>query len=169
MSELTDFRQSKDQFMGQDDDSPLTDEQKKAFHGLNYYDENDNLHLILDVEEYEDAEVIEIQTSTGDVAEYNRWAKISFDVDGEQAELSIYRDTHGHGYFLPFADATSGSETYGSGRYLEIDIMPDNKAMVDFNFAYNPYCAYNESWSCPLTPFENRLKVPIKAGEKNFK
>ncbi len=169
MSELTEFRQAKDHFMGHDHDSPLTDEQKGDFHGLNYYDGNDDLRLTLDMQEYENPEVIDMQTSTGDVTQYLRWAKIAFNVDGEPAELTVYKDAHGHGYFLPFADATSGSETYGAGRYLEIDVMADNKAMVDFNFAYNPYCAYNESWSCPLTPFENRLKVPIQAGEKNFK
>ena len=75
----------------------------------------------------------------------------------------------GHGNFLPFTDATSGEETYGAGRYVEIDILEDGRVAIDFNMAYNPYCAYNEDWSCPLTPFENRLQVPIQAGEKKFK
>ncbi len=78
-------------------------------------------------------------------------------------------DVESGGYFLPFADSTSGEETYGAGRYLEIETLPDGTSLVDFNYAYNPYCAYNEKWSCPLTPSENRLKVPIESGEKNFK
>ncbi|HLE52058.1 MAG TPA: DUF1684 domain-containing protein, partial [Anaerolineales bacterium] len=81
-------------------------------------------------------------------------------------ELTVYRDPHG--YFLPFADALAGSETYGAGRYLEPEPAGKGKLLVDFNYAYNPYCAYNDQYSCPLTPWENRLKVPIRAGEKVF-
>lgn len=169
MSELTEFRRSKDQFAGQDDQSPLTPEQQKDFHGLNYFDENPSLNLVLDVDTFDKPETIEMQTSTGDIAEYIRWGRVSFDVEGESAELTLYKDSDGHSVFLPFADATSGSETYGAGRYIDVLVSHDGKASVDFNYAYNPYCAYNEMWSCPLTPSENRLKVPIRAGEKNFK
>jgi uncharacterized protein (DUF1684 family) len=88
-------------------------------------------------------------------------------VDGQEAALTIYRDDEGE-YFLPFADALAGHETYGAGRYLEPLDLEDGKVRVDFNYAYNPYCAYNEGWSCPLTPRENRLKVPIRAGEKVY-
>ncbi|MFN2197412.1 MAG: DUF1684 domain-containing protein, partial [Anaerolineales bacterium] len=63
-------------------------------------------------------------------------------------------------------DALAGQETYGAGRYLEPEELEDGRFLIDFNLAYNPYCAYNENWSCPLTPFENRLKVPVRAGEK---
>ncbi len=110
-----------------------------------------------------------MQTSTGSVQEYMRWGKISFPVDGQAAELTVFKDPEHGDYFLPFADATSGKETYGAGRYLEVHTQDDGRVLVDFNYAYNPYCAYNERWSCPLTPFENRLTVPIRAGEKNFK
>ena len=68
-------------------------------------------------------------------------------------------------FFLPFADATSGKETYGSGRYLEVHEFRDGRVLADFNYAYSPYCAYNDIWSCPITPFENRLPVPIRAGK----
>ena len=71
-----------------------------------------------------------------------------------------------HGFFLPFADALAGKETYGASRYLEPEQLPNGRVLVDFNYAYNPYCVYNELFSCPLTPIENRLKVPIRAGEK---
>jgi uncharacterized protein (DUF1684 family) len=76
----------------------------------------------------------------------------------------LYKDPHG--YFLPFADSMAGKETYGAGRYLEPLALMGGKVLVDFNYAYNPYCAYNDLYSCPLTPWENRLKVPIRAGEK---
>ena len=169
MSELTEFRESKDHFMGHDDQAPLTPEQQQGFGGLSYYDDDPSLNLVLDVDTFDNPQTIEMQTSTGDVAEYIRWGRVSFDVDGESAELTLFKDSHGHGVFLPFADATSGSETYGAGRYIDVEVSQDDKASVDFNYAYNPYCAYNEMWSCPLTPSENRLKVPIRAGEKSFK
>lgn len=79
-------------------------------------------------------------------------------------ELTLFASDHG--FFLPFVDSLRGEETYGAGRYLEPEEGPDGRFHIDFNLAYNPYCAYNENWSCPLTPFENRLNVPIRAGEK---
>ncbi|NJO82052.1 MAG: DUF1684 domain-containing protein [Blastochloris sp.] len=72
------------------------------------------------------------------------------------------------GLLLPFADALAGSETYGAGRYLEPELLDDGRVLIDFNRAYNPYCAYNDGWSCPLTPAENRLSVAIRAGERIF-
>ncbi len=80
--------------------------------------------------------------------------------------MTIYANEHG--YFLPFADSLAGVETYGAGRYLEPERNADGLLHVDFNIAYNPYCAYNELYSCPITPAENRIKVPIHAGEKVF-
>ena len=169
MSELTEFRRSKDEFFASDHHSPLTDEQQKGFHGLSYFDENPALMLALEPKELDPQETIEMQTSTGDVASYLRWGKLKFQVDGEKAVLTVYRDADGEGFFLPFADRTSGRDTYGSGRYLEPQELPDGKLLVDFNYAYSPYCAYNEQWSCPLTPFENRIAPAIRAGETNFK
>ena len=110
-----------------------------------------------------------MQTSTGDVAQYVRLGRVSFSADGEAASLTVFGDAHGHELFLPFADATSGEETYGAGRYLDVQRQHGGRLLVDFNYAYNPYCAYNEAWSCPLTPFENRIGAPIRAGERNFK
>ncbi|MEW5941072.1 MAG: DUF1684 domain-containing protein, partial [Chloroflexota bacterium] len=95
-----------------------------------------------------------------------RYGKLKWTVDGQDAELTIYEADYG--FFLPFVDSLAGNETYPAGRYLEPEALGDNRFLVDFNLAYNPYCAYNEAWSCPLTPFENRLKVPIRAGEKLF-
>jgi uncharacterized protein len=80
--------------------------------------------------------------------------------------LTIFHNENG--YFLPFTDALAGAETYGAGRYLEPEQLPDRRFRVNFNLAYNPYCAYNEAWSCPITPPENRLTVPVRAGEMVF-
>ena len=168
MSELTDFRSSRDHYMNHDPHSPLTADQKREFRGMAYYDERPGLRFVLDPERYGTDEIVEMQTSTGEVTQFERWGRVSFDVDAELTHLTLYKDADSDNLFLPFADSTSGEETYGSGRYLDVEMLPDGRAVVDFNYAYNPYCAYNESWSCPLTPWENRVKVPIRAGEKNF-
>ncbi len=166
MDELEEFRKMKDDFYAHDHQSPLTASQKRAFKGLSYFPPDPALRLELPVEEFPEKKVIQMQTSTGDIQEYERFGRISFTVQGQPAELTIYySDT---GYFLPFVDSLAGKETYPAGRYLEPEPLGSGRFLVDFNYAYNPYCAYNERWSCPLTPLENRLKVPIRAGEKIF-
>lgn len=166
MNQLTQFRAEKDEFFETHPQSPLTPEQKNMFEGLHYFDENPQLQLTVEVDEFDDKKEIQIQTNTGDVQTYERFGRFSFAVEGEEVSLTIFRNVHG--FFLPFADALAGSETYGAGRYLEPEELGDGEFLVDFNLAYNPYCAYNESWSCPITPPENRLKVPIQAGEKVY-
>ena len=110
MSELTEFRKSKDHFMGHDHHSPLTGDQKKDFHGLNYYDENRDLSLVLVPEKFDSPETIEMQTSTGDLTSYLRWGKISFEAGGEAAQMTLFKVPEDEGFFLPFADGTSGGE-----------------------------------------------------------
>jgi uncharacterized protein (DUF1684 family) len=167
MTELETFREQKDQFFGSDRHSPLQWDQKKNFSGLKYFPDDPGLRLEVEVEEFPEKDEIEIQTSTGTVQTYSRYGRFTFTVDGQEAALTIYEDSRG--FFLPFADALAGKETYGAGRYLEPVQLSDNRFLIDFNYAYNPYCAYNDAWTCPLTPFENRLKVPVRAGEKIFK
>jgi uncharacterized protein (DUF1684 family) len=166
MTELDAFRAEKNEFFGKHPQSPLTREQRQEFHGLNYFPENDSLKLEVKVDEFESKQTFEMQTSTGDVQVYEKFGKFHFEVDGEQVELTIYQNQHG--FFLPFVDSLAGKETYPAGRYLEPEPLPGGYFLVDFNIAYNPYCAYNEMWSCPITPAENRLKVAIRAGEKIF-
>ena len=166
MSELTEFRAEKDEFFRRYPQSPLTPDQRNGFLGLNYFPENEALRLEVPVEPFADQQPMEMQTSTGGVQMYTRYGRIKFRVDGQDAELTIYQSEHG--YFLPFVDSLAGKETYPAGRYLDPEALPGNRFLVDFNLAYNPYCAYNEMWSCPITPPENRLKVPIRAGEKLF-
>jgi len=166
VTELDDFRAEKNEFFGAHPQSPLTREQKRNFTGLNYFPENNSLRLAVKPELLNDKETILMQTTTGGVQEYERHARFKFEVDGQEVELTIYRSEHG--YFLPFVDALAGVETYPAGRYLEPEELPGSRFLVDFNLAYNPYCAYNDAWSCPITPAENRLKVPIRAGEKIF-
>ena len=166
MTQLEDFRRDKDEFFVQDVQSPLTDHQKLNFQGLKYFPENSALRLVLPVEEFETKDKIKMPTSTGETQVYTRYGKIKFEVEGQLAELTVYASRDG--FFLPFVDSLVGKDTYGAGRYLEPELASAGKLLVDFNLAYNPYCAYNENWSCPITPAENRLKVPIRAGEKIF-
>ena len=166
MTELDIFRAEKDQFFKSHSQSPLTREQRQSFHGLNYFPENDALRFETMVEEFPAKEGFDMQTSTGGVQHYERFGRFSFLVGEERTELTIYRSEHG--FFLPFVDSLAGSETYPAGRYLEPELLPGGRFFIDFNLAYNPYCAYNEMWSCPITPAENRLKLPIRAGEKLF-
>jgi len=162
-TELTDYRQMKDEFFANDPGSPLSKQQKSLFKGLRYFPPNKTLHFELKLEPFDEYVEVELQTSTGDVQSFHRHGKIHFTVDGQPAQLTVYANEHG--LFLPFADSLAGTETYPAGRYLEPHALDDGRLLVDFNLAYNPYCAYSPHWSCPLTPFENRLKLPIRAGE----
>ncbi len=174
MSALSRFRAEIDDMMAYHPQSPLTDEQKESFNGLNYYEEDPGSVIEGDVERFaEDEPAVEMQTSTGDVQAYRRWGRFHFEVDGHDVSLVIYADPHSGDFFLPFKDASNGRETYGAGRYIDshrpgIHRLSGNRLRIDFNYAYNPYCAYNERYSCPLPPAENWLRVPIRAGEKKL-
>lgn len=166
MTELEHFRAEKDEFFLLHEHSPLTLEQKRGFHGLNYFPDNPALRLEVAVEEFAHKDIIQMPTTAGGLQTYTRFGRFKFTVDGQEAELTIYAGRQG--FFLPFVDSLAGEETYGAGRYLEPERLANGKLLVDFNYAYNPYCAYNDRWACPLTPRENRLNVPVRAGEKIF-
>jgi len=158
------FRAQKDDLFKSGSDSPLTPEQKQLFEGLNYFDYMPDLNLRIEVPRIEDDDVAQVMTTKNEIRNYRRYGRFSFAVTGETATLTIY-DT-GHGYFLPFVDASE--ETYPAGRYLDLEAPVDGVFHIDFNRAYNPFCAYNDRWNCPITPAENRLTVAIPAGEKLF-
>lgn len=157
-------RAQKDAFFKSHPNSPLTDEQKAKFTSLVYFDYNPALHLTVEVKPFAEKKDVQIQTTTGELRWYRRYGEFEFDVEGQTARLTVYQTPHG--FFLPFVDALAGKETYPAGRYLDIEANADGLFEIDFNHAYNPYCAYGDGWSCPITPAENRLKVAIQAGEK---
>ncbi len=161
--QLAALRHEKDEFFKRHPQSPLTPAQQRDFVGLSYYDYNPGLDLTVPVEPFAEQGAVLMQTTTGDVQHYQRYGSFAFTVDGQEARLTIYRSEHG--FFLPFADANAGTETYGAGRYLEPEYLGGDRFHIDLNHAYNPYCAYNEGWSCPVTPPENRVKVAVRAGE----
>ncbi len=166
MTNLKTVRTEKDRFFASHQQSPLTPAQRHSCKGLNYFPENPALRLDVAVVAFPTQDAVSIQTTSGNPQAYRRYGKFKFTVDGKDAELVIYVGQHG--FFLPFADSLPGSETHPAGRYLEPEKLSNGKFRVDFNQAYNPYCAYNEQWSCPITPAENCLKVAIRAGEKVF-
>jgi uncharacterized protein (DUF1684 family) len=171
MSELDDFRAEKDAFFHHDPGSPLRPEQRASFTGLRYFPENEALRIRarLETEGVDRDEPILMQTTAGGVQEYRRAGVVRFEVEGRSTELTLYGSDGSHELFVPFRDATSGSETYGAGRYLEVEPPgPDGSVEVDLNYAYSPYCAYNPDWACPIPPGENWLAVPIRAGEQVF-
>jgi uncharacterized protein (DUF1684 family) len=164
--ELIALRREKDQFFKASPQSPLSVEQQDAFTGLSYYPPNPALDVVVPVELMPPGNNdVVIETTTGDTRRYRRYGQVRFEVDGQPVELMVYEAPHG--YFLPFVDAGAGDETYAAGRYLEPEAVGDGQLQLNFNLAYNPYCAYSDGWSCPITPAENRLKVAIQAGEKN--
>ena len=165
MAELEDFRNRKDEFLKNGAESPIPVEERSSFSGLKYFPENPTLRFGVPLAQVPE-EKIEFETSSGEKKIFQRIGKLDFSVEGQPAQLTLYQAESGS-YFLPFRDATSGPETYGAGRYLEVE-EKDGKIDLNFNYAYNPYCAYTSGYSCPLPPMENWLKVPIAAGEKKF-
>jgi len=172
------FRKRKDEFLKTGTESPIPVEERLSFAGLKYFPENPNLSFLVPLARVPEEE-LEFETSSGERKTFRRIGKLGFSVADQPAQLTIYQAASGS-YFLPFRDATSGQETYGAGRYLEVEEKPRRPAGVgapteasrfelNFNYAYNPYCAYGEGYSCPLPPVENWLKVPIAAGEKKYR
>jgi uncharacterized protein (DUF1684 family) len=169
-SRLADFRKHKDDYFRDGANSPLDIDDIEDFEALDYFPENPALSFLLEIDT--DApgthEVVPLDTGDGLVVEFARAGRIHFPVDGEGYTLTVLRDLDRGRFFLPFTDATTGTDTYDIGRYIDPQQNPDGHLVVDFNYAYNPYCAYGEGWSCPIPPAENALPVRIEAGEKRF-
>ena len=165
-------RVDKDQFMRSSPHSPLSEKLKKEFINLSYFEVNESYKFELDLHKNEIQETIEMETSTGGIQYFNKLGYLQFEQPEtkEQAKIHIYQsvDNPDH-FFVPFRDKTSDEGiTYGAGRYLDLHQLEENRFLLDFNLAYNPFCAYSDMYTCPLPPFENWLEVPINAGEKSF-
>lgn len=166
-SELARWRAEKDRFLKENRGSPLYG--TPGFEGLAYYPERPELRVEVDVERPAEPETVLLGTSSGDERLYLVYGVARFELEGQALSLTLLAPTdapEGPRLFLPFADATSGSETYGAGRYLDAQVVAPGRVLLDFNFAYHPYCAYAEGYSCPFPPPQNRLAVPVRAGER---
>lgn len=171
---LLGFRAAKDRLFASHPSSPVPAAARRDFRGLAYWRHAPELALRLRLEPDPAAPPLDLPRSgAGPTMPYARIGWVSFSVDGTEARLAVYwLNEYSGGLFIPFRDATSGTETYGGGRYLldsakGADLGSDgDELVIDFNYAYHPSCVYDPAWSCPLAPPENRLTVPIRAGER---
>jgi len=164
--ELATHRHAKNEYFRRAHDSPLTPEQRDSFSGLSYFEPDPAYSFVVELDAANAGAPEQVEMSDGTTNELERAGTLSFAVDATEVSLIAFRQ--GDDLFIPFRDATSGHETYGAGRYVEAERTHDGRWALDFNLAYNPYCAYNERWRCPLPPSENWLSVAIRAGEKTF-
>ena len=167
------FQRVKDDIFRTHPQSALNDEQKAAFTGLNYYDYDPAYRVTAQVDLNIEPEVLTVELEGDGRFSYRRFAQVTFTLPTGTGRLSLFWiNGYGGGVFLPFGDATNRQTTYGAGRYLYDTIKGADlgasldSLVLDFNYAYNPSCAYNERWVCPLAPRENRLPFPIPVGEK---
>ncbi len=159
--------------------SPLKKNDLKNFKGLDFFKVDSSFIVKAKLTRIEDSPIFEMQTTTERKPLYKEYGLLNFTLKGNDYELTVYqsqddlRDEKYKDYlFVPFTDFTSGNESYGGGRYMDLkttDIMPDDTLLLNFNNTYNPYCAYNDKYSCPLTPRKNHLNLEVKAGVKAFK
>ena len=164
-------RADKDAYFKHAPGSPIPAAARHAFDGLPYFAVDPSLRFAdLTLEPYAGNEPssFQIPTSDGQLRPAHRAGTLTFEVDGEPRRLTAYvlDSSRGDQLFVPFLDLTSGRETYGAGRYLDLEPEENDTYLLDFNLAYHPYCVYADTYSCPLTPAENRLHVRIEAGER---
>ena len=174
-SRWREFRIDQDDLFKTHPQTALTPEQIANFTSLRYYPYNPAMRFVVPVEKTGDQEVIRVELRDDGLTRMQPFGTVSFEVNEKVVSLTLFWITgYGGGIFLPFRDLTNGSETFPGGRYLLDTIKgadlgrEGNRLVIDFNFAYNPSCAYNDRWSCPLPPPENDIPAPIKAGEMRF-
>jgi uncharacterized protein (DUF1684 family) len=167
------FRRERDELFRSHSQSALDDAQKAVFTGLSYYDFDPAYRVIAQVDTNVEPQALQVELGEDGAFEYRRFGQVTFTVPTGTGRLSLFWITgYGGGLFLPFGDATNRETTYGAGRYLYDTIKGADlgawltEIVLDFNYAYNPSCAYDPRWVCPLAPSENRLPFPIPAGEK---
>lgn len=164
-------REQKDEFFGEHPRSPLPAAARGEFDGLRYFDVDPTLRFELTLHEFDDPEQITVETTQDGEQVYHDIGEFRFSVEGTEVTLHAFQPPDDENrLWVPFRDETSGETTYPSGRYLDLE-DPDHRTadgrwILDFNTAYNPFCAYADAYECPLVPMDNWLDVPIHAGEK---
>ena len=169
--ELEAHREEKDEFFAEHPQSPIPPDEREDFDGLDYFDPDPDYRVTATVEIHERPEPVEMDVSAGAPQRYLRVATLHFELDGETYELVGYRQQEDEDtLFVPFRDKTTGQQTYDGGRYIEFqtegELEDGTEIPLDFNLAYSPFCAYSETFACPLPPEENWLETEIRAGEK---
>jgi uncharacterized protein (DUF1684 family) len=171
---VTEWRRERDQFFKNHVRSPLTPKEKRDFKGVKYYPFDPKYVFVGQIERH----ILHINnpeyyaiflTNKGTSKRYLRYGKFHFKLDGKEYTVEIYKSILSDALFIPFKDRTNGKESYGGGRYIDAEILPGYKMVLDFNMAYYPSCAYNDKFICVLPPKENTLDFEIRAGERNLK
>jgi uncharacterized protein len=163
------IRAAKDESFKTDQDSPIPSDKKSTLLPLAYFPIDESYAVPASLEIAADRTRIEVPTSIGKIRQLERLGALKFSLKGQSMRLTAFRDLESRDanrLFVPFSDLTSGTETYPAGRYMELDPTPTGIYVVDFNIAYNPYCYYSPEYDCPYPPKENRLSIPIRAGER---
>lgn len=176
ISKIVRERTEKDKEFTESGTSPIPKEMLAGYPGLDYFPVKPRYKVNAHFEKYENPVSFRMKTTTSREPEYVIFGKATFKLNGRKLSLNVYQNvelTKKPGYedylFIPFKDKTNGYLTYGGGRFIDARIPKGDKIMIDFNTAYNPYCAYNHGYSCPVPPDENNLNVNIRAGEKDWK
>ncbi|WP_135667461.1 DUF1684 domain-containing protein [Halorhabdus rudnickae] len=171
VEQIREQREEKETYFAEHPQSPIPGH--ADFAGLDYYEVDPAYRYELPLSEYDEKERITVETTAEGSQEYIRRGEFTFEIDGENVTLQAYKPASGEDRFwVPFRDETNGEETYGAGRY--VDLEPDHHRtddgtwILDLNLAYNPTCAYNGAYECPLIPTENWLNVAVEAGEKEY-
>lgn len=158
-----------------EENSPLLEDDFKSFKALDFYPIDLDFCTQAKLVRTPNEKPFEMPTTTKRMARYKKYGELHFTLKGEEFKLNVYQnldmikiEQYKNALFLPFTDLTSGNGSYGGGRYIDLKIPKDDIIMLDFNTAYNPYCAYNPKYSCPIPPKENDLDIEIKAGVKEF-
>jgi uncharacterized protein len=148
------------------EDSPVLAKDLDKFVPLSYFAIDESYAVPAQLVPAENRVTAQMPTSTGKLRDMSRVGTLEFTLKGQPLTLAAFLEEGSNQLFVPFSDLTSGTETYSAGRYMELDPTPTGIYVVDFNIAYNPYCYYSPEYDCPYPPKENRLSMPIRAGER---
>jgi hypothetical protein len=153
-------------FRGDRKESPVKPDEIDKYVPLSYFPIDESYAVPAELVPAPQRVAVTMPTSTGQLRTVQRVGTLQFNLKGQALKLTAFLEEGSRRLFVPFSDLTSGTETYQAGRYMNLDPSPSGIYIVDFNVAYNPYCYYNAEYDCPLPPSENRLSVPIRAGER---
>ena len=173
--DIEEFQRNLNKEFSNPEESPLTRSNLKKFKGLDFFPINEKFRVRAKFIREANALPFIMKTTTDRKPVYEKFGEVHFKLEGEEYVLNVYqshqlreKEEFKDYLFLPFTDATNGAESYGGGRFLDLEIPKEDSVTIDFNKAYNPYCAYNHKYSCPIPPAENSLPVAIPAGVMKF-
>jgi len=168
------WQKERNEFLKTHQRSPLTQKDKKTFKGLKYFPFDPQYVFTGEIKRFDfhtqhPEYYATFLTNKGTNKRYIRYGQFHFQFNGKEYVLQVFKSILGDTLFIPFKDKTNGKETYEGGRYIDAEILPGYRIVLDFNMAYHPSCAYNEKFICALPPRENFLDLEIRAGERNYK